>query len=328
MKRAASEEAGVRKRRCPSSLHSSASNVGGDRKRPQPASLSSLSPPSHSCTSLGLTQARDSQREGVHSTSGCAHHHSYRDCSDSSDDKAVDVHALRPSPPPSKPSSQLPDLTEEALGLLQRSLITHKPESWFRDHNMEAMAAPPTPRSASSHNRGRTRRPARSYRCRTPSPSKKPTPQTYRTRNMYHSQVMVEHLDKLPPTFDNEIRRILRIESWDNHVDTPGNTQLIQDAAISYRIESLQNTRDCALEGEWKSSLFQLLKQLLNPAAGKLKAHMSEKSKFSCVKLCSNVLTCRTSMEFRSQANGSTALRCQRRGGWWNAHHIRFGRRC
>jgi hypothetical protein len=291
MKRAASEELGVRKRRCPGSSHSSAPNVDRGRKRRQPASLSSLPPLSHCSTLPGLTQARDPQPEAVHSTTECADNHSNRDCFDTSDDEGIEVQAIRASPPPSKPSSQLPALTEEALGLLQRSLITHKLESCFADHNLEVMAAPPTPRSAASHSRVRTRRPPRSYGSRTPSPSKKPTPQTYRTRNMYHSNVMVEHLDELPPTVDNEVRRILNIDSWEDQVVTPGDRQLLHDAATLYRAESVQNTRDCALEGEWKASLFQLIKQLLNPAAGKLKAHMSEKSKFACLNLGSHMLT-------------------------------------
>jgi hypothetical protein len=92
---------------------------------------------------------------------------------------------------------------------------------------------------------------------------------------------MVENLDGLPSIVDNEVRRILRIDSWEDHMDTPGNRPLLHNAAVLYRAESVQNTRDCALEGEWRSSLFQLVKQLLNPADGKLKAHMSEKSKFA-----------------------------------------------
>lgn len=126
------------------------------------------------------------------------------------------------SPPPSNPSQQPLALTEEALRSTQRSTheasepsVQHWAENCASVCSLEMMAAPPTPRSASSNERGRrgAKRHARSYGSRTPSPSKRPTPQTYRTRNMYHAGVFVDKLADVPPSIDDEVRRILRIES-------------------------------------------------------------------------------------------------------------------
>jgi hypothetical protein len=179
----------------------------------------------------------------------------------------ADIRAPRALPPLSNLSSQTFALTEEALDLLQRSLSA--------DDSLEEMAAPPTPRSTSSYNRGRTRRSARSHTSRTPSPSKKPSPQTYRIRNLHHANVFVDTLPDLPSAIDDAVRYILGINSWDEQ--PIASEQHLHSAAIWYQAESQRNTRDVSIEGDWKFSLFGLLRQLSDPWARDLKAHSSEK---------------------------------------------------
>lgn len=120
-----------------------------------------------------------------------------------------------------RPSSPTLALTKEALCSTQRSTyeapkspIQHWVESCATVCDPET-AAPPMPRSASLNDRGRrnTKQHARHHASRTPSPSKRPSPQTYRTRNMYHAGVLVDNLADLPPIIDDEVRRILGIES-------------------------------------------------------------------------------------------------------------------
>lgn len=133
------------------------------------------------------------------------------------------------SRPPTSLSAQSSQLTEAALGTLQRSLAV--------DDNLEKMAAAlPTPRSTCSHDRGRTRRTVRSYRSRTPSPRKKSTPQTYRSRNMHHANVFVETLPSLPSTIDTTLRQILAVRSWDEQ--RAEYEQHLETVADWYQIES------------------------------------------------------------------------------------------
>jgi hypothetical protein len=215
----------------------------------------------------------------------------------------ADTHMLASAPPskPSKPLSQTQALTSEALHSLQRSLSeAPRPTSHhftsFPDVP-ENMSIPPTPRSASTSTRGRrdAKRHARSHSSRTPSPSKKPSPQTYRTRNLCSANVFVEALDELPLGIDEEVRRILRIKSWDDRVEASADEALVDDAAVSYKTQSLENTRDCSLEGNWKTSLFTLIRALIKqssaPSAGELKLHVTEKGNCDVLKFGDNVLT-------------------------------------
>ncbi|KAH7111136.1 hypothetical protein B0J11DRAFT_554388 [Dendryphion nanum] len=119
------------------------------------------------------------------------------------------------------------------------------------------MAAPPTPRNKFSNDRGRrgAKRHARSHGSRTPSPSKRPSPQTYRTRNMHHAGVFVDKLVDLPGVVDDEVRRILRIKTWGDQV----------------------NARECLLEGDWKASMNSVVRGIADLWLGVLKTHMSEK---------------------------------------------------
>jgi hypothetical protein len=185
----------------------------------------------------------------------------------------------------SKPSL----LTEEALDLFQRSLSS--------DDNPENMEALPTPRSTSS--RGRARRPARS---RTLSPSKKPSPQTYRTQNLHHANVFIDALPDLPPPIDDAVRHILGITSWDEQPAAP--EQHLHTIAAWYQAESQRNTRNVSIEGDWKFSLFGLLRHLSDPFASDLKAHMSDEGRSCCICFLEFTLLClpRTSLELRSQA--------------------------
>jgi hypothetical protein len=175
----------------------------------------------------------------------------------------ADIRALRASPP-SNPLSQTFALTKEALNRFQRSLSA--------EDSLEEMAGPPTPRSTSSQSRGRARRPART---RAPSPSKKPSPQTYRTRNLHHAKVFVDTLSDLPPSIDDAVRNILGINSWDEL--STALEEHLHTKADCYQGESQRNTRDVSIEGDWKCSLYTLLRSLLDPLSSDIKAHSSDK---------------------------------------------------
>jgi hypothetical protein len=205
-------------------------------------------------------------------TQGCNTNHAKRHNA-----HGADVCAPRASLPLSNPSLQTFALTKEALDLFE-SLSTGR------------MTAPPTPRSTSSQSRGRPRRPART---RAPSPSKKPTPQTYRTRNLHHANVFVDTLPNLPPLIDDAVRHVLGINSWDEQPTAP--EKHLDTIATWYQAESQRNTRDVSIEGDWKFSLFGLLRQLSDPLAGDLKAHSSDKGSLvvAVPSLCSNMLTLR-----------------------------------
>ena len=196
------------------------------------------------------------------------------------------------SPPPSNLSSQPPALTEEALRSIQQSihqvtesLVPDWAEGCTASYNPKMMAAPPTPRSASSNDRGRrsAKRYARSRGSRTPSPSKRLSPQTYRTRNMYHAGVFVDKLADLPPPIDAEVQRILGIESWHDPVvvalDRPQAVAHLTGLVSTFWAESQRNARECSLEGDWKASLNGLVRNLTELWPGTLKTHMSEKGR-------------------------------------------------
>jgi hypothetical protein len=148
------------------------------------------------------------------------------------------------------------------------------------------MTAPPTPRSASLNGRERrsVNRHTRSQGSRTPSPSKKPSPQTYRTRNMHHAGVFVDNLAELPPAIDEEVRRILSIESWEDRLTAPGKHQMdtyLIGLASAFRADSQRNARECLLEGDWKASLNGLVRNLADLSPGTLRTHMSEKGELA-----------------------------------------------
>jgi hypothetical protein len=203
------------------------------------------------------------------------------------------------SPPPSNPSSQTlapaegSPLTavaqdEEILNWLISCDASPGPSP-----TAETMAAPPTPRSA-THNlndggRRTARRSARarSHVSRTPSPVKKPTPQSYRRGNMRYAGLYVDHLDQLPPAIDDETRGIFGAELAQQ--DTQAQTQPEIQAHLAvltatYQAESRLNARECALEGNWKNSLFTLMRNIALLAPGTLCLNMSEKAWISDLK--------------------------------------------
>lgn len=183
-------------------------------------------------------------------------------------------------------------LTEKALHTTQQPIcnkveaaIQHWAEGCAAVCDLEMAAAPPTPRSASLNDRGRrtAKRHARSRGSRTPSPSKRPSPQTYRTRNMYHAGVFVDKLGDLPPAIDGEVRRILGIATWDDPIpaavnETQGTIHLA-GLVSTFWAESRRNARECLLEGDWKASLNGVIRNLADFWPGALKTHMSEKGK-------------------------------------------------
>jgi hypothetical protein len=179
----------------------------------------------------------------------------------------------RTSSPSALPSPQTSALTETALSLLQRSLSA--------DDKREEMAALPTLRSTSSHSRGRTRRSVQSYRARTPSPSKRPTPQSYRRRNLSIANVFIDAMPNLPSAIDPVVRHILKIDSWDEQ--PVALEERLQTIAASYQTRSQRCTRNVSLEGDWNSNLFVLLSQLSDPFATELHAQMSQKGNLLCI---------------------------------------------
>ncbi|KAH7122352.1 hypothetical protein B0J11DRAFT_551017 [Dendryphion nanum] len=98
------------------------------------------------------------------------------------------------------------DLKLDAEGTFDGSLL----EGCKSSYNPNMIAAPPTPQSKFLNNRGR---------CGT-NPSKRPSPQTYRTRNMHHAAA--SHLTVI---------------------------------ASAFLADSQRNARECLLEGDWKASL-------------------------------------------------------------------------
>lgn len=183
------------------------------------------------------------------------------------------------SPPPSNPSSQTITPAEALQSTSKQDKIQHWLDSCDATRDPPAtMAAPLTPRSASLNDRGRrsAKRCTRSHGSRTPSPSKKPTPQTYRTRNMHHARVHVDNLDELPPAINAEALGILGLESWDEPVQRQAPAHLARLAVI-FQAESRRNARECLLEGDWKASLNSLVRNLADLAPGTLRTHMSEK---------------------------------------------------
>jgi hypothetical protein len=102
---------------------------------------------------------------------------------------------------------------------------------------------------------------------------------------MYHAGVFVDNLAELPPTVDEEVRRILGIESWEDRVAAPvGELQMathLTGLASSFRTESRRNARECLLEGDWKASLNGLVRNLADLWPGALRTHMSEKGELA-----------------------------------------------
>ncbi|KAF1828608.1 hypothetical protein BDW02DRAFT_603273 [Decorospora gaudefroyi] len=198
----------------------------------------------------------------------------------------VNPKTLRTSPPPSNlsrsststsqlshTSSQLFAHTEEALENTQQPVSDERALSIQRwlETSAAMTAAPPTPRSASvSSSRGRRPSKHSARQSRTPSPSKRPSPQTYRTQNMSYAAVFIDDLTALPPEIECVTQTILEAESLEEVISVTE-----QDLHVErYLKQSHDNARNCSLEGDWKASLFDLMRNL---AQGNVQCHTSEK---------------------------------------------------
>jgi hypothetical protein len=221
----------------------------------------------------------------------------------------VNPETRRTSPPPSNPSkssnstSQLLHAslqsfahTEEALENTQQPVsdecapsIQHWLKTCPADSDPDMMATPPTPRSASvSSSRGRhpSKRSARASR--TPSPSKRPSPQTYRTQNMSYAGVLIDDLIELPQEIERRVRHILKAESLEDVIGTTKHESQLATHEKRFLDQSRHNARNCSLEGDWKASLFCLMGDL---AQGNVQCHTSEKREFAD-RVRSTVLRC------------------------------------
>ncbi|KAF9731218.1 hypothetical protein PMIN06_009845 [Paraphaeosphaeria minitans] len=209
----------------------------------------------------------------------------------------VNPEMRRTSPPPSNPSnpsnslnltSQLSHasskpfaITEEALKNTQQPVsderapsIQHWLENCPTDSDPDIMA-PPTPRSASvSSSRGRRSSKHSTRASRTPSPSKRTSPQTYRTQNMSYAGILIDDLIELPYDIERRVRHILEAETLEDVIGTTDYESQLAPHMKRFLDQSRHNARSCSLEGDWKASLFTLMGDL---AQGNVQCHTSEK---------------------------------------------------
>lgn len=179
-------------------------------------------------------------------------------------------------------SSQSPALTEEALNQSQQQ-SAEEPlfsiQHWLKDYSadcyFDGMPAPPTPRSAYSTNRGRqiVKRHMRAS-SRTPSPNKKPSPQTYRTQNMSLAGIVVDNLGELPQDIQRGVLDILDIESLENTMSPLGDQMELAAHVTRFLDKSRHSAKQCSLEGDWKFNLFSLISELVSD---RVQCHTSEK---------------------------------------------------
>ncbi|KAF2447372.1 hypothetical protein P171DRAFT_355325 [Karstenula rhodostoma CBS 690.94] len=204
----------------------------------------------------------------------------------------VNPETRRTSPPPSNPSnstlqrsyvsSQPFALTEEALENTQQPVsderapsIQHWLETCPADSDPDMMPAPPTPRSASvSSSRGRRSSKHSARASRTPSPSKRTTPQTYRAQNMSYAGILIDDLIELPQEIERRVRHILEAETLEDVIGTTEHESQLAPHIKRFLDQSRHNARSCSLEGDWKASLFGLIGDL---AQGNVQCHTSEK---------------------------------------------------
>jgi hypothetical protein len=212
----------------------------------------------------------------------CCPNHAKRlrpnDCASPSPSHYPPSQPSQPSHPPSQPLL----LTEEALAYLQHSLRAPYTKNGKAVSCLEEMDRPPTPRTETTP-RVRSRRPARSYGSRTPSPHKKPSPQTYRTRNLHQARVHIDTVPVLPLIIRAQVLHILGFSSWQDRVLSLAEPDFAS-AAASYLAESRRNASDCALEGDWKARLYLLIGKLTDHEAGLFKMHMSEKGRVNRIR--------------------------------------------
>ncbi|EUC39646.1 hypothetical protein COCMIDRAFT_41864 [Bipolaris oryzae ATCC 44560] len=144
---------------------------------------------------------------------------------------------------------------------------------WLISCEADTMA-PPTPRSgsvSSSCGRRSSKRSARASR--TPSPSKRTSPQTYRNQNMSYAGVFIDDLIELPHDVERKVRYILEVESLEDTIGTTEDDSQQATYVKRFLDQSRYNARSCSLEGDWKASLFSLMGDL---ARDNFQCHTSE----------------------------------------------------
>ncbi|EUC39578.1 hypothetical protein COCMIDRAFT_41912 [Bipolaris oryzae ATCC 44560] len=145
---------------------------------------------------------------------------------------------------------------------------------WVINCEADTMA-PPTPRSGSvSSSRGRRSSKHSARASRTPSPSKRTSPQTYRNQNMSYAGVFIDDLNELPHDIECKVRYILGTESLDNVIGTIEDGSQQATYVKRFLDQSRYHARSCSLEGDWKASLFSLMGDL---ARDNFQCHTSEK---------------------------------------------------
>jgi hypothetical protein len=183
-------------------------------------------------------------------------------------------------------SSQSLAHTEEALENTQQPVsdecapsIQHWLKTCPADSDPDMMAAPPTPRSGSvSSSRGRRSSKHSARVSRTPSPSKRPSPQTYRTQNMSYAGVLIDDLAELPHEIERRVRHILEAESLEDVIGTIKHESQLGTHVKRFLDQSRHNARSCSLEGDWKANLFSLMCDLVQD---NVQCHTSEKREFA-----------------------------------------------
>lgn len=181
----------------------------------------------------------------------------------------VDSETRRTSPPHSdalknthQPVADEPD--EKAASIVH----------WVMSCEADTMP-PPTPQIgplSSSRGRRSSKRSARASR--TPSPSKRSSPQTYRRQNLSYAGVFIDDLIELPHDVERKVRYILE---EDINCVTENESQQA-DYVKRYLAQSRYHARSCSLEGDWKGILFSLMGDL---ARDNFQCHTSEKREFA-----------------------------------------------
>lgn len=95
---------------------------------------------------------------------------------------------------------------------------------------------------------------------------------------MHHAHLYVDNLHEFPLAIDVTVRGILGLESWNEPTQTHGAGPFAA-LATTFLAESQLNARDCLLEGDWKASLYCLVRSLAmgDHTRGTLRTQMSEK---------------------------------------------------
>jgi hypothetical protein len=148
------------------------------------------------------------------------------------------------------------------------------------DRYTEAEMAPPQTPSVTSNESGPRRATKLSYRRqRSQSPNKRTGPQ-YRTRNMADANIFIDHLPDPPPDVAAQLQHIFQGPADD--IRRIPLSPRVEELAKRYCSKTRQLAKECAGEGQWKSSLLSGLAepmQELWPDVVKLSAF--EKRTFS-----------------------------------------------